>query len=62
MFCAFFFVEFADGFLVIAGQMPEADGDEIMQHLKDFNMEFDLVMAKVSINYLAQDHNFVDIF
>lgn len=34
---------------LIEGQMPEADGDEIMKHLKDFNVEFDLVMAKVSI-------------
>ncbi|XP_031636344.1 probable phospholipid hydroperoxide glutathione peroxidase [Contarinia nasturtii] len=33
-----------------AGQMPEADGDEIMKHLKDFNMEFDLVMAKGDVN------------
>lgn len=28
--------------------MPEADGDEIMKHLKESNVEFDLVMAKVS--------------
>lgn len=29
-------------------QMPEADGDEVMKHLKENNVEFDLVMAKVS--------------
>lgn len=33
-----------------AGQMPEADGDEIMKHLKEHNVEFDLVMAKVRTN------------
>lgn len=32
-----------------AGQMPEADGDEMMNHLKEYNVEFDLVMAKVSV-------------